>query len=593
MAAVPEVAPVLSTPDTHIFEDPTLPVDPSSLARTTDAQLAITYEIERTVQEIRAGRWKRIALQFPDHMLVDAPRVYAALSKGLDKARKAARRAPPTPVDVNGAAEELAKADINANGEAEDAEEQLYILGDTSYGACCVDEIAAEHVDADVVVHYGRSCLSPTARLPVIYVFTTRPLDLDLVVEVFKQTYPEKDQRIVLMADIPYSNHLPPLLDRLQNEGYTALFLTSIVHDPSSPLPNRAVPDEVKEDQEALRDYQLFHVSDPPTSLLLTLSSRVGAIHIYQTDTPKPTEALFVSSAQTLRRRYALLTRLSVEPVFGILINTLSVKNYLHVVDHVKEMIAAAGKKSYTFVVGKINAAKVANFSEVGGWVVIGCWESSLIESKDFWKPIITPFELQLTLQDDSERIWTGEWTGDFQAVLKGKDAGASSSEAVAATAEETNGSAEAEDGATAGGGNGETEEWDSEEESAPPEFDLRTGRYVSHARPMRATAAAGTSSNGERKGRAQINGASTASGGAGGHSLIKRANGDVAQIGGVVSPGAEFLRSKRTWQGLGSDFDTQADGESAEGSQTGARIEEGRGGLARGYVVGDDAEIT
>jgi diphthamide biosynthesis protein 2 len=53
-------------------------------------------------------------------------------------------------------------------------------------------------------------------------------------------------------------------------------------------------------------------------------------------------------------------------------------------VQHVQDQILAAGKKSYTFVVGKVNAAKLANFSEVGGWVVIGCWESSLIESKDF-----------------------------------------------------------------------------------------------------------------------------------------------------------------------------------------------------------------
>ncbi|OMP88572.1 Diphthamide biosynthesis protein 2 [Diplodia seriata] len=587
-----EVAPVLSTPETHIFEDPTPPVDTASLPKTPDARLAVTYEVGRTVREIRAGRWRRVALQFPDHMLVDAPRVYAVLSRGLARAREedgssspaSERREQAGDGGVDGVAGELAEVDIGAQGadgaraeEGEGEEEQLYILGDTSYGACCVDEVAAEHVDADVVVHYGRSCLSPTARLPVIYVFTTRPLELEPVVEVFKQTYAEKGRKIVLMADIPYSHHLTLLFERLQSEGYTALFLAEIVHDPSSPLPNRSVPDEVKEDEAALRDYQLFHVSDPPTSLLLTLSSRVGAVHIYPTDTPKPTEALLASSAQTLRRRYGLLTRLSVEPVFGILINTLSVKNYLHIVDHVKEMIAAAGKKSYTFVVGKINAAKVANFSEVGGWVVIGCWESSLIESKDFWKPIITPFELQLTLQDDAERVWTGEWTGDFQAVLKAKAEAKVEAEAEADEAQ----------GDEPAAGDGAGEGWDSEEESAPPEFDLRTGRYVSHARPMRATAAAATANG--RKGAAQINGGNAAPGA----SLIKRANGDVAQIGGVSSPGAEFLRSQRTWQGLGSDFDTQADDAvAAEGAQRGARVEEGRGGLARGYVVGDGAEI-
>jgi diphthamide biosynthesis enzyme Dph1/Dph2-like protein len=27
--------------------------------------------------------------------------------------------------------------------------------------SCCVDEVAAEHINADVVIHYGRACISP------------------------------------------------------------------------------------------------------------------------------------------------------------------------------------------------------------------------------------------------------------------------------------------------------------------------------------------------------------------------------------------------------------------------------------------------
>jgi diphthamide biosynthesis protein 2 len=36
------------------------------------------------------------------------------------------------------------------------------ILGDTSYGECCVDEVAAEHIEADAVIHFGNACLTPT-----------------------------------------------------------------------------------------------------------------------------------------------------------------------------------------------------------------------------------------------------------------------------------------------------------------------------------------------------------------------------------------------------------------------------------------------
>jgi diphthamide biosynthesis protein 2 len=561
-------APVLSTPDTHIFEDPTPVVDPSSLPKLSDEQVALMYEIERTVREIKEGRWKRIALQFPDHMLTDAPRVYDRLTQGLKIAKKS----------QNGVQEKSEQSsrleieeDINVKlertsiNEEKDADERLFIMGDTSYGACCVDEVAAEHVDADVVVHYGRSCLSPPSRLPVIYVFTERPLDLEHLAAAFRETYPDLEEKVVLMADIPYSHHIMPLYNLLREAGYSNVHATSIVHDPASPLPNRTIPQEAAERPDALREYALFHISDPPTSLLLTLSSRVGSTHIYSTDTTSPTaNSADRSTAMSLRRRYALLTSLSTTPVFGILINTLSVKNYMHILAHVQRQITAAGKKYYTFVVGKVNAAKVANFSEVGGWVVIGCWESSLIESKEFWRPMITPWELGIALQGDEERVWTGAWEADFEHILR--------QEEDAPKEAKTNGSASGvgEEQANEDG------DYDSEEESAPPEFDLRTGRYVSHSRPMRSIA---TPKESTQIQNGQPAPASTA--------LTKRANGDIAAVGGVASPGAEYLRSNRTWQGLGTDYQDEEEEGRANGHA--AKMEEGRSGIARGYVVGDE----
>ncbi|KAL1594495.1 Diphthamide biosynthesis protein 2 [Paraconiothyrium brasiliense] len=579
-AHAPTTAPVLSTPDTHVFEDPTPTVDTSSLPRLNHEQIALTYEIERTVKDIREGRWKRIALQFPDRMLVDASRVYEGLAKGLRIARErkdegvagSGVNANAT-TGSNDVAEKLEKLDINGKTDVEE-EERLFILADTSYGACCVDEVAAEHVDADVVVHYGRSCLSPPSRLPVIYVFTERELDLEPVISTFKQTHPEKDKKLILMADIPYSHHIPPLHARLRDDGYTNVFATQIVHNPSSLLPNRTIPAEAEGSKDALRGYDLFHISDPPPSLLLTLSSRVASTYIYPTDSPTPS-AVLASTSLALRRRYALLTSLSSASVFGILINTLSVKNYMHILSHVQKQIAAAGKKAYTFVVGKVNAAKVANFSEVGGWVVIGCWESSLIESKEFWKPLITPFELGIALQSDESRVWTGEWEADFQNVLDGEKERPEGPMNVGS--EKSKGEEEA-----ANGEEGADGEYDSEEESAPPEFDLRTGRYVSHSRPMRTTT---SKANGQSKAQIQDGKPAPAS-----TALTKRANGDLAQIGGIVSPGAEFLREKRTWQGLGSDYKDEEEKEVVNGNA--AKMEEGRSGIARGYVVGEEDRV-
>lgn len=572
-------APVLSTPAEHIFEAPVPLTEPVS--RLSDEQLYVQYEIRRTVNEIRSGKWKRVALQFPDDMLGDAPRVCENLKKDLKNERKAdATKA------VEGVTEGVAKVTIEEelevdvagkdNQSREDEEEHLTILGDTSYGACCVDEVAAEHCDAEVVVHYGRSCLSPTARLPVIYVFTTKALDLESTISTFQTTYSDLSEKVILMADIPFQHHVPELQRQLKEQGYTNVHETTILHNPSSPLPNRTVPDEIQSNPEALKDFSIFHISDPPTSLLLTLSSRVSRVHILPTNTAASSRALQTNTTAALRRRYALLTKVATAPIIGILINTLSVKNYMTALQHCQELIAAAGKKSYTFVVGKLNAAKIANFSEVEGWVVIGCWESSLVESSDFYRPIVTPFELEMAMTDDKERVWGGEWVSDFGALLLRDE---EKKAAAAANGEEKN------DVAETSTSNDDDPYANASSDDEPPEFDLRTGRYVSHSRPMGRPKANANTANGTTAADSSASKPAKPS-----SSLIQRTKGEIASVNGAASPGAEYLRSQRTWQGLGSDYAIEYERDE-NGKIRGATMEEGRAGVARGYAVSEDKE--
>ncbi|KAF4478529.1 diphthamide biosynthesis 2, partial [Fusarium agapanthi] len=79
MASDLSAPPILSTPDDHILEVPAADSIPTFTL--SDDALRETYEVVRTADEIRAGGWRRIGLQFPDFMLVDAPRVVEALLK--------------------------------------------------------------------------------------------------------------------------------------------------------------------------------------------------------------------------------------------------------------------------------------------------------------------------------------------------------------------------------------------------------------------------------------------------------------------------------------------------------------------------------
>ena len=46
----------------------------------------------------------------------------------------------------------------------------VYVLGDTSYNECCVDEVNAKHLDTDLIVHFGVACMVPVKALPVLFV---------------------------------------------------------------------------------------------------------------------------------------------------------------------------------------------------------------------------------------------------------------------------------------------------------------------------------------------------------------------------------------------------------------------------------------
>jgi len=53
---------------------------------------------------------------------------------------------------------------------------ECVIMGDVTYGACCVDDLSAAALGCELLVHYGHSCLVPVDQMEtdVLYVFVRR-----------------------------------------------------------------------------------------------------------------------------------------------------------------------------------------------------------------------------------------------------------------------------------------------------------------------------------------------------------------------------------------------------------------------------------
>ncbi|KAJ2363565.1 Diphthamide biosynthesis protein 2 [Coemansia sp. RSA 2611] len=172
--------------------------------------------------------------------------------------------------------------------------------------------------------------------------------------------------------------------------------------------------------EESIGDYTVLYLGGESltlTNILLTVRCR----SVFSYD--PATRLLREESLQVnrhLARRFKMVQHARDADVIGIVVGTLAATRYLRVIEALKGMIRRAHKKFYVFVVGKLNVAKLANFAEIETYVLVACPENSLVDSKEFFAPVVTPFEMLLALS--KSRQWTGDYVTDFHAFLDDAD---------------------------------------------------------------------------------------------------------------------------------------------------------------------------
>ncbi len=81
------------------------------------------------------------------------------------------------------------------------------------------------------------------------------------------------------------------------------------------------------------------------------------------------------------RRRFAVEKARDADRV-GLLVGTLGTRDYPLILDRLRQTVRRAGKRCYTFLVGKPNVAKLANFPEIDVFVLVACPETSFPDTK-------------------------------------------------------------------------------------------------------------------------------------------------------------------------------------------------------------------
>ncbi len=122
-----------------------------------------------------------VALQLPEGLTMYASTIGDILIKF-------AYRFQPSPSST---------VDDNNNNKKPTGIKSLSILGDVTYGACCIDDLSARALGCDLLVHYGHSCLVPLTCtvIPCLYVFVEIRVDVQHLVDCVKLTFRQEEEK--------------------------------------------------------------------------------------------------------------------------------------------------------------------------------------------------------------------------------------------------------------------------------------------------------------------------------------------------------------------------------------------------------------
>ncbi|KAF8311821.1 diphthamide synthesis protein, partial [Clavulina sp. PMI_390] len=142
------------------------------------------------------------------------------------------------------------------------------IMGDVTYGACCVDDYTALALGADMLVHYGHSCLVPidTTRIKTLYVFVEISIDQKHLDETIRLNLPSTREEF--HAKI------------LSNEASSSSIPAGTQIGPAAPLRIEASPNEVPSASGSTGEM----LSDPTRLAIVSTIQFVAAVQRLRDD---------------------------------------------------------------------------------------------------------------------------------------------------------------------------------------------------------------------------------------------------------------------------------------------------------------------
>mmetsp|Transcript_4447 Transcript_4447/g.10131 ORF Transcript_4447/g.10131 Transcript_4447/m.10131 type:complete len:614 (-) Transcript_4447:950-2791(-) len=400
-----------------------------------------------------------IALQMPEGLLLYA----TVLSDVLQRLVAATNKAPTgnSSNNSNSTTTTTTSEDYNNNNNNNDQQQprlRVSVLGDVTYGACCVDDLGARALGCDLLVHYGHSCLVPIQHtvVPCLYVFVEITIDVPHLVECFHKTIlveynngsnngssndssnnndtVNNKPHVYLLGTIQFRHALMEARRLLRSEPYD--------YELSIPQAKPLSPGEVlgctspalaggggggggKAENNTTTAVVLF-VADGRFHLESTMISNPHIAKFYRYDPYPKTlteESYDHVKMKSLRYEAIQKARLKIQAkkqqnassdddanastaaVFGIILGTLGRQGNPALLTKIRLQLRRRKLKSFVVLASEITPSKLSLFrKKVDAWVQIACprlsvdWGHAL--SGDSSVPVLNPYELFVCLDE-------------------------------------------------------------------------------------------------------------------------------------------------------------------------------------------------
>ncbi|OMJ16277.1 Diphthamide biosynthesis protein 1 [Smittium culicis] len=351
---------------------------PESITQNVDLKEAVeallpknyNFEMYKTVWQIQKAGAKRVALQFPEGLLMYSMIISDILEKFC--------------------------------------EVEIVIMGDVTYGACCIDDYSAIALGCDFMVHYGHSCLIPVnvTSIKTMYVFVEIGINLEKLIETIRFNF-NNEKKIALVGVVQFLANMHQVQAALKDEF--DIYIPQV--KPLSPGEILGCTSPKLKGNE--NDTLILFVGDGRFHLesILISNPKISAF-AYDPYTNKLTREKY-NHEEMFQVRKEAIEKGKKATKYGLILGTLGRQGSNTVLDNLELKLKAANKEYVIVLLSEIFPAKLQQFEDVECWIQISCPRLSIDWGYAFSAPLLSPYEAAVAL---GSAEWQSVYPMDFYA---------------------------------------------------------------------------------------------------------------------------------------------------------------------------------